>query len=80
MVPAQSNYETAQQTFNEFLAAVPKAFGLKDFAEKLVICLLEDVVRASMMFVHCDHSAFKLIPCVGCPSNLGCIVLLLIFS
>jgi hypothetical protein len=61
MVPAQSNYETARHTLNELLAAAPKAFGLKDFAERLAICLMEDNVREAMMSVQCNHSAFKLL-------------------
>jgi hypothetical protein len=49
MVPADSNYKTARHTLAELLAAVPEAFGLKAFAEKIAICLMEDRVREAMM-------------------------------
>jgi len=52
MISAQSNHETARQTLNELLAAAPGVLGIKDFAEKLAICLMEDIVREAMMSVY----------------------------
>ena len=51
MVPDPINAEVAAHTMDELLFAVPKAFGLKNFAQGIAICLLEDVVRLSMLFV-----------------------------
>ena len=52
MVPDPTNAEVASYTLDELLFAVPYAFGLKKFAQRVSICLLEDVVRISMMFVN----------------------------
>jgi len=49
MIPSPSSYETARHTLNELLAAIPKAFRLRAFAEKVAICLVEDIVRKAMM-------------------------------
>jgi hypothetical protein len=54
MIPAQSNHETAGYTLNELLAAVPGVLGMRGFAEKLAICLIEDIVREAMMSVYRD--------------------------
>ena len=51
MVPDPINAEVASYTMNELLFAVPDAFGLKTFAQRVSICLLDDPVRVSMMFV-----------------------------
>ena len=53
MVPNPINAEVAAYTMDELLFAVPKAFGLKTFSQRISICLLEDVVRLSMLFVNC---------------------------
>jgi hypothetical protein len=52
MVPDPINAEVASYTLNELLFAVPEAFGLKTFAQRIAICLLEDAVRISMLFVN----------------------------
>ena len=52
MVPDPINAEVASYTLNELLFAVPEAFGLKTFAQRISICLLEDPVRISMLFVN----------------------------
>ena len=49
MVPDPTNAEVASYTLDELLFAVPQAFGLKTFARRISICLLEDIVRVSMM-------------------------------
>jgi len=49
MVPDPINAEVASYTLDELLFAVPEAFGLKTFAQRISICLLEDVVRVSML-------------------------------
>jgi len=51
MVPADTNREVAGYTVDELLGFVPKTFGLKAFGERSVICLLEDIVRESMLYV-----------------------------
>ena len=51
MVPEQSNHEIADSTVDELLFPIPEAFGLKKFAKRLAIGLLEDKVRESMMYV-----------------------------
>jgi hypothetical protein len=52
MVPDPINAEVASYTLDELLFAAPEAFGLKTFAQRISICLLEDVVRVSMLFVN----------------------------
>ena len=52
MVPDSINAKVASYTLAELLFAVPKAFGLKTFAQRISICLLDDVVRVSMLFVN----------------------------
>ena len=52
MVPNPINAEVASYTLDELLFAVPEAFGLKTFARRVSICLLEDRVRLSMLFVN----------------------------
>ena len=52
MVSDPINAEVASYTLAELLFAVPEAFGLKTFAQRIAICLLEDPVRISMMFVN----------------------------
>ena len=49
MVPAPTNADVASYTMDELLFAVPQAFGLKTFAQRIAICLLDDIVRVSMM-------------------------------
>ena len=51
MVPNLTSAEVAGHTLDELLFAVPRAFGLKAFAQRISICFLDDVVRVSMMFV-----------------------------
>ncbi|KAF8906990.1 hypothetical protein CPB84DRAFT_337320 [Gymnopilus junonius] len=50
MVPADSNHDMVGNTIDELLTAVPNAFGLKAFAEKVVISLSDDNVREAMMY------------------------------
>ena len=52
MVPDPINAEVASYTLNELLFAVPEAFGLKAFAQRISICLLDDAVRVSMLLVN----------------------------
>ena len=52
MVPDPINAEVASYTLAELLFAVPEAFGLKTFAQRIAICLLDDAVRVSMLFVN----------------------------
>ena len=52
MVPDPINAKVASYTLDELLFAVPESFGLKTFAQRISICLLDDVVRVSMMFVN----------------------------
>ena len=52
MVPDPTNAMVASHTLNELLFAVPEAFGLKTFAQRISICLLDDIVRISMLFVN----------------------------
>ncbi|TFK25907.1 hypothetical protein FA15DRAFT_668062 [Coprinopsis marcescibilis] len=49
MVPVESNHLVANLTTAELIAAVPQAFGLRKFVERLTICVLEDRVRIAMM-------------------------------
>jgi hypothetical protein len=51
MVPADTNREVAGYTIDELLGFVPETFGLKAFGERTVICLMEDIVRESMLYV-----------------------------
>ncbi|EIM83948.1 uncharacterized protein STEHIDRAFT_62460 [Stereum hirsutum FP-91666 SS1] len=49
MVPAETNHKLAEGTLNELTYSVPKAFGLQAFVRRVVISLLSDRVRMSMM-------------------------------
>lgn len=51
MVPEDSNHELAGYTLGELLSAVPDALGLKGFAEKVSISLLDDIVREAMKYI-----------------------------
>ena len=51
MIPAESNNIVAGFTIGELIYAVPKAFGLKSFAERIVAALVEPRVRIAMMWV-----------------------------
>ncbi|KAF8966173.1 hypothetical protein BDZ97DRAFT_1658235 [Flammula alnicola] len=50
MVPAETNKEIAGYTVDELLSAAPKAFGVKAFGVRVVICLMDDIVRQAMMY------------------------------
>ena len=50
MIPAETNKEVAEHTMEEFLSAVPIRFGLRSFAVRVALCLLEDRVRVGMMY------------------------------
>ncbi|KAJ2929425.1 hypothetical protein H1R20_g7655, partial [Candolleomyces eurysporus] len=50
MVPAETNNLVAGYTVAELLYAVPKKFGMKAFAERVVIALLEERVRIAMLY------------------------------
>jgi hypothetical protein len=56
MVTADTNREVAGYTVDELISFVPENFGVKAFAERTVICLMEDVVRESMS---CVSHVFK---------------------
>jgi len=49
MIPATTNRDVAGYTVDELLHSVPAAFGIKAFANKIVICTLEEHVRVAMM-------------------------------
>ncbi|PPQ96008.1 hypothetical protein CVT26_016170 [Gymnopilus dilepis] len=50
MVPEDSNHELADNTLDELLSAVPEAFGLKAFAKRVSIALLDNIVREAMIY------------------------------
>ncbi|KAK1226004.1 hypothetical protein PQX77_000663 [Marasmius sp. AFHP31] len=50
MVPAQTNHDVANFTLEELIYVVPEAFGLKNFARKASIAILEDNVRIAMKY------------------------------
>ena len=47
MAPADTNKEVAGYSVEELLSSVPETFGLKAFCERIVICLMDDIVRES---------------------------------
>ncbi|KAL0581167.1 hypothetical protein V5O48_000857 [Marasmius crinis-equi] len=49
MVPAQTNHDVATYTTEELIYPLPEAFGIKNFARKVSIAVLEDNVRTAMM-------------------------------
>lgn len=49
MVPAQTNHDVASLTTEELLHVVPESFGIKNFARKVSICLLDGRTRIAMM-------------------------------
>lgn len=49
MIPAETNRMVAEFTMDELLSAVPTSLGLKTFAQKGVIAVLDDNVRVAMM-------------------------------
>jgi hypothetical protein len=49
MVPDETNNLVAGYTVAELLYAVPRKFGMKAFAERIVIALLEERVRIAML-------------------------------
>ena len=51
MVPADTNREVAVYTVDELLGFVTETFGMKAFGEHLVICLMDDIIRGSMLYV-----------------------------
>jgi hypothetical protein len=51
MVPADTNKEVAEYTVEELLSFVPETFGIKALGRRVVICLMEDTVRESMLYV-----------------------------
>ena len=50
-VPAETNKEVAEYTMAALLSAVPIRFGLRSFAVRVALRLLEDRVRVGMMYV-----------------------------
>ena len=50
MVPADTNKEVAGYTVEQLLDLVPETFGLKAFSKRIMICLMEDVVRESTLY------------------------------
>ena len=51
IIPAETNKEVTEYTMAELLSAVPVRFGLRSFAVRVALCLLEDRVRAGMISV-----------------------------
>ena len=51
MITAATNKVVAGYTIAEFLAAVPIRFGLRSFAVRVALCLLEERVRVGMTYV-----------------------------
>ena len=51
MIAAETNKEVAEYTMAKLLSAVPIRFGLRSFAVRVSLCLLEDRVRVGMMYV-----------------------------
>jgi len=51
MVPADTNKEVAGYTVEQLLDFVPETFGLKAFSTRILICLMEDVVRESTLYL-----------------------------
>jgi len=49
MVPAESNHFVANYTLEELLHILPEQFGIKNFARRISITLLDDIVREAMM-------------------------------
>ncbi|KAK0213290.1 hypothetical protein DFS33DRAFT_1394317 [Desarmillaria ectypa] len=49
MVPAQTNHDVASLTTEELLHVIPESFGIKNFARRVSICLLDDRTRIAMM-------------------------------
>ncbi|KAK7458697.1 hypothetical protein VKT23_009696 [Stygiomarasmius scandens] len=50
MVPAESNHFVANYTLEELLHILPEQFGIKNFARRISITLLDDIVREAMMY------------------------------
>ncbi|TFK51574.1 hypothetical protein OE88DRAFT_1801631 [Heliocybe sulcata] len=50
MVPAASNRAVAQFTIDELLCFAPEKYGIKNFLQRIVVCLLETRVRVAMMY------------------------------
>ncbi|KAK1220831.1 hypothetical protein PQX77_016402 [Marasmius sp. AFHP31] len=48
MVPAQTNHDVATYTTEELIFPIPETFGLKKFARRMSIAVLEDNVRIAM--------------------------------
>ncbi|KAF5338288.1 hypothetical protein D9758_015760 [Tetrapyrgos nigripes] len=48
--PSKVNHDVAQFTLNELLYALPSAFGMKEFARRVAVSLLEDGAREAMMY------------------------------
>ena len=51
MIPAETNKEVAEYTMAALLSAVPICFGLRSFAVRAALRLLEDRVKVGMMYV-----------------------------
>jgi hypothetical protein len=49
MAPDEANHKLSEYTMDEILYPVPRAFGLREFGERAVICLLPDRVREAML-------------------------------
>ena len=52
VIPAKTNKEVAEYTMAELLSAVPIRFGLRSFAVRVGLCLLEHRMRVGMMCVY----------------------------
>ncbi|KAF5371589.1 hypothetical protein D9758_003422 [Tetrapyrgos nigripes] len=50
MVTAESNHHVANYTLEELIYVLPETFGIKSFAKRVSITLLDDRVRVAMMY------------------------------
>jgi len=50
MVPADTNRGLAAYTVDELIGFIPEIFGVKAFGKRLMICLMDDIVRESMSY------------------------------
>jgi len=50
MVPVATNHAVAQLTVDELLCFAPEKYGIKNFLQRIIVCLLETRVRVAMMY------------------------------
>lgn len=49
MIPNTTNRDVAGYTIDELLHSVPTTFGIKALATRILICILDEPIRVSMM-------------------------------